>query len=429
MSARRKAGSKNGSPGMMMSRKASFLLIACLATIGLHGSTLVGARGDEPAPRLTAAALLTPAQIRGPHHTVADRVRTEGYFHEFRIQSDFGSFDAVGLSMLAVRLREIEALASLQDVSKTEVFLASAGQSVVNVGKGVASVATDPEGTAKGMGAGIKRFGVNLGRQSKRAVDSATGDDPAETEKKGDNAATSTAKGFLGVTKAARRWAQKVGVDPYTTTLVLRKALDDIGQVDAAGSIATKVVLPIPQVVGMTASVGGLVWGKDPEELRKLNEQRLKELGVVGKVAQALFANSAVTLSYETRLIAALYAVKIPGAAGYVATAAASRNEREALFFVESAELLQRWHARSRFTAVLTDSRALVAVAADGRAIVLLPLDWIRWTAATEAELGEIDSRVRSELHAGRLVLALAGKASDMAAKAFAARRWTLVGS
>lgn len=85
------------------------------------------------------------------------------------------------------------------------------------------------------------------------------------------------ANSVLGVNAAVRRWAQKVGADPYTTNAVLRKALEDIAKVDAAGSIATKVAVPIPGVVGMTASVGNLVWGKDPEEVRKINEAGLRE--------------------------------------------------------------------------------------------------------------------------------------------------------
>ena len=75
---------------------------------------------------------------------------------------------------------------------------------------------------------------------------------------------------------------------------------------DAAGSIATKVAVPIPGIVGMTSSIGGLVWGKDPEELRKFNEQGLKELAVPDAVAKKLFGNRWVTLTYQTRLIAAL---------------------------------------------------------------------------------------------------------------------------
>ena len=45
----------------------------------------------------------------------------------------------------------------------------------------------------------------------------------------------------------------------FRTTMsrpVLHKALADIAKVDAAGSIATKVVVPIPAVVGLTSSIG-----------------------------------------------------------------------------------------------------------------------------------------------------------------------------
>ena len=411
----------------MKSTTPVLICVVCLAGLTAGGLRSVAAQADEPPPTFTAAQLLAPAQVKGPHHAVASAVETEGFFHEFHIQSDFGAFDAAGRTLLAVRLHEIEALAQLEDVSKTEVFLKAAGTSVLNVGKGVATAVTKPTETAKGIGSGVKRFGVNLGRMTKRTVDSATGEDPAEASKQGDNAAVSAGKSVLGVSRASRRWAQKLGVDPYTTNPVLKQALGDIGEIDAAGSIATKVVLPIPGVVGMTATVSGLVWGKDPEELRKLNEQRLKELGVPDATATQLFLNSAMTLSYETRIIAALYAVKLPGAADRVAAAADSRDAREALFHVESAELLQAQHAKTPFAALLTDSLATVAVTAGGKGVALLPLDWVRWTAAAESTLREIDGRVRKELKATSFGIMLTGKTSATAARELAARRWPVV--
>jgi hypothetical protein len=400
--------------------------VACLAGLAAAGLRPMAAPADEPPPAFTAAELLTPAQVKGPHHTVASGVQTDGYFHEFRIQSDFGAFEAAGRTMLAVRLHEIEALAQLEEVSKTEVFLKAAGTSVLNVGKGVATAVTKPTETAKGVGSGVKRLGVNLGRMTKRTVDSTTGEDPAEASKQGDSAAMSTGKSVLGVSRASRRWAQKLGVDPYTTNPVLRKALDDIGEIDAAGSIATKVVLPIPGVVGMTATVSGLVWGKDPEELRKINEQRLRELGVPDATAKKLFLNGAMTLSYETRLIAALHALKLPGSADRVAAAAASGHEREALFHVESAELLQQRHAKTPFTALLSDSLATVAVTADRRAVLLLPLDWVRWTLVADTTVRDIASRARQELKATNFVIILTGKASARAAKELGALGWSV---
>ena len=71
------------------------------------------------------------------------------------------------------------------------------------------------------------------------------------------------------------------------TTTILKKALVDLGKVDAAGGLAARTAVPVPMVVSGTATVGNLVWGKDPEELLKLDEQKLKEPGVDDKTMAA----------------------------------------------------------------------------------------------------------------------------------------------
>ncbi len=260
---------------------------------------------DAATTNFKASQILPPALVKGPHFQVKENVPTTGYFHDFDITSDYGDISAEGRSLLRTRVHEIEALTRLDEVSKTEVFMKAAGNSVLNVGKGVASVVANPEATAKGVGAGVKRFGTNLGRKAKRgaedAGDAVKGDDQkasGEPQKStGDKAAdagTGAAKSVLGVNAAYRRWAQKLQVDPYTSNPVLRKALDDMAQIDAAGGIAAKVVVPVPMVVGTTASVGGLVWGKDPEALRKLNEQRVAELGTPEKEAHRVLQEQGV---------------------------------------------------------------------------------------------------------------------------------------
>jgi hypothetical protein len=405
------------------------LFATSCASLTLIAASARAPHGDEPPPRFTAAALLTPAVAQGPHHRVDDAVRTPGYFHEFSISSDFGAFAALGRTELAVRIGEVGALAALQDVSKTEVFLSAAGQSVVKVGQSAAAVVTDPAGSVKGMGAGIKRAGVNLGRRAKGAVSSDSDADApgADEATKKDSAGAAAAKSVLGVNGAMRRWAQKVGVDPYTTNAVLQKALADIAKVDAAGSIATKVVVPIPAAVGVPSSIGDLVWSKDPQELSKLNEQGLRELAVPEPDAKRLLGNPWFTPTYQTRFVAALRAVKVAGVADYVTTAGEAGNAREALFFVESAEMLQHEHARAPVKGILTDSRAMVAMGAGGRARALLPLDWVSWTAATHAALREMSDRTRKELGATRLDLALTGRPSDLARRELKQLGWVVV--
>jgi hypothetical protein len=385
-----------------------------------------------------ASQILPPALVKGPHFQVKENVPTTGYFHDFDITSDYGDISAEGRSLLRTRVHEIEALTKLDDVSKSEVFMKAAGTSVLNVGKGVASVVTNPEATAKGVGTGLKRFGTNLGRKAKRGAEDAgeavkaddTKDPAAPQKSTGDQAAdagTGAAKSVLGVNAAMRRWAQKLQVDPYTSNPVLRKALDDIAQIDAAGGIAAKVVVPVPMVVGTTASVGGLVWGKDPEALRKMNEQRVAELGTPEKAAGAFFRNKAFALGYQTRFIAALHAVKVKGCGSYVDTAEEAQNERQVVFLTESAELLQLFHAKTPVSEILPDSRAVVAKTKDGRAVILLAVDYIRWSEAFEKSLKEILERGKSELGASRFEIHMTGFASAGAKQQLKALGVTLV--
>jgi hypothetical protein len=420
-------------------RGAGLTRVTRAALVACAGAALAVAAAYEGPRTFEASELLEPAQIRGPHLSVAPKVKTEGYLYVFDLTTDFGPLEAEGYSMLLVRLHEVGALAELDEVSKTAVFAKAAGTSVVNVGKGVVAALKDPEATAKGIGGGLERFGTNLGRKAKRAtekaVDAVAGDDDqkkAEGPEKsaGEKAAragTGIAHSLFGVNSAARRWARKVGVDPYTTNPTLKKALIDLGRVDAAGGLVTKIVLPIPMVVSTTATVGDLVWSQDPEELLKINEQKLKEIGVGGDTLKQLYLSKGFTMTLHTRLATSLREVNVPGCADYVSTAVEADAEREALFFVEGAEMLARFHGTAPVAAVLSDSRALVAKTKDGRAVVLLPVDWVRWTEAYEASLVEIGKRAKEELGASRLELRVAGTMSAVAKKETAARGWTVV--
>ena len=385
-----------------------------------------------------APEVLKPAQIKGPHFTVAPTVKTEGYFFLFDIKTDYGPLEAEGKDMLLLRLNEVGAIAQLDDVSKSGVFLAAAGNSVLNVGKGVASAVKDPAATAKGVGGGIKRFGTNLGRKAKRTGDEAADAVSGDGDKKGEGqdksttdkaaaAGTGMAYSVLGVNKSGRKWAQKVGADPYTTNPILKKALTDIGQIDAAGGIAAKIVVPIPMVVSGTATVGNLVWSKDPEELLKMNEASLKEMGVGADTIKKLYVSKGFTLSLYTRLATYLRAVNVPGCADYVATAAEADTERGADFFVESSGMLERFHKTTPVVALLPDSRALVAKTKDARAVVLLPVDWVSWTEAYEKALTEVGKRAKEELGARKLELRMTGTMSAEAKKETAARGWEVV--
>ncbi|MBK5256944.1 MAG: hypothetical protein JJE39_13005 [Vicinamibacteria bacterium] len=398
--------------------------------VGCAGLWIGAAAGKfEPPPTFLASSILPPDLVKGLHYEVAEAVTAESHYQTFQIASPYGDLRAEGRSVLVTRLLEFDALARLDDVSKTAVFAKAAGGAVLNVGKGVVNVVTAPEATLKGVGSGVKRFGVNLGRKGKRAVTATEavgegGENDKSTGAKAGEAAGHAALSIVGVNGAARKWAKKLNVDPYTSNPLLHQALVSLGKIDTAGRIAAIIVVPIPVVASATSTVGGLVWDADPEEVRKVNERRMGELGVSKLLADRFFKSPAFTLTNATRFIGALHSVMVPGCDDYVSAAAESEDERDALFFVESAELLAGLHQAQPVRAILVDSRTLVVKMDGARAIAFLPFDYVYWTEALARSTIEIAARARKELGARFLQIDVTGTATTKAKTGLGAAGW-----
>ena len=170
----------------------------------------------------------------------------------FKITSDFGSYEAEGREMLAVRVHEIQALAQLSEISQGEAFAKAMGQSAKNTGKAVANVATKPVETAQAVPQGVGRFFKGVGKSAKKGAQSVgetvAGDDDASdgSQKSTGQKAEGAAKAVTGASKAKRGWAKQAQVDPYSSNAPLQKKLDDLATASTAGGLTMKIVNPIP---------------------------------------------------------------------------------------------------------------------------------------------------------------------------------------
>ena len=98
------------------------------AAAGLLAAIALHAAGDfEAAPTFKASEILPPAALKGPHHSIDEKVTLQGLHHQYRITSDYGVFDAAGDEMLTIRLKEVDALARLAETSQAEVALTGVG--------------------------------------------------------------------------------------------------------------------------------------------------------------------------------------------------------------------------------------------------------------------------------------------------------------
>ena len=76
----------------------------------------------EELPVLNASEILRPEFLSSPHHKVREPVPTYFGANQFTIDSDFGVFEANGNEMLVTRIKEINAIARLKEVSRTDEF-------------------------------------------------------------------------------------------------------------------------------------------------------------------------------------------------------------------------------------------------------------------------------------------------------------------
>ena len=397
----------------------------CIAALA---GTLALAAAPEPLPRLRAADLLPASLLAGPHFKVADAVKTDGYMTDFTVQTDFGTLDAPSRETLEVRVREVPAMAQLDELGKTEVFAKAFAASASKKAKAIANVATHPVDTVKGVPQGVGRFFKKAGSKAKDAAGDAKAAVAEDDAKKpGDGKTTEeqagqAAEDVSGMSKVRRQWAQKLGVDPYTTNAVLAKKLDDVAWASYAGGFALNITTAAIPGSSLT-KVNDLVWQMPPADIAKRNDEKLRVMGVTDANRRAFLKNPHFTPSLQTEMVAALEGLdKATGRNEAVALAVRETDsEEDARFFRRNALLLARYHKDVEpVTAVQARQRVFIGHTKSGAIAFPAAVDYLTWTA-------EVDSvSAEPSLKAAKRDLWLSGRASDTAKKELAARGWTV---
>ena len=231
----------------------------------------------EELPELKASEILKPELLKGPHYTVREPVPTASGMNQFTIDSDFGLFEADGNEMLLQRLKEIDAIARLQEVSRTDEFrksLVEAAKSPLNSAR---NIARDPAQAISNVPKGIMKF---LGRAKETAgnIGKGGGEDAGDGKRM---------KDVIGYSDKKRKIALQMGIDPYTTNTVLQKQLDDVAWASWAGGFSFSVAtFPISGPIGaaltvtnLNSTLEGLLRDKSPSELEQINRATFRAMG------------------------------------------------------------------------------------------------------------------------------------------------------
>jgi hypothetical protein len=400
----------------------AFRTLAMAVMAALVATPAGGARAapiEEP-PSLSAEAVLG-ARARGSNYQVEDPVRSDGFLQVFTIRTAQGRHHVEGRDLLEVRLRELQALATLQQMSTSQTYLnaaAAAAKKPVDLAVGLVTNPVDTiERSMSGVGTLFSRIGAaasNPGRGRDSLADSA-----------------------LGIASAKRQLARQLGVDPYTDFKPLAAALDETARVTALGNLTVSgAFMAIPGGAGVAVSysktaedMGQVVFDKTPSELRELNRGKLAALGVPAPLAGAFLDNTSFTPTDQTVIVAAL--ARMTGVKNrqlFVTRVATASTRDLAFFFRRRAELIADQHTRVSPFADFSDIIGFpLNRTADGRVVAVLPLDQLAWTGPVSDLVASLDQTIKERRLGNAVEIRLSGTVTDAARQGLAEQGWTVV--
>ena len=410
----------------------SFLFPAA-AALTLALASPLQAQQTYETPETQASALVAPALLSGPDFRVEPTVVWEGIMPRFTINSKYGSWQATGREMLAVRVSEIPAFGELDKVSKSDAFAKSLGDAAVAPIKAAGDLITNPVDTVGNMFSGIgnmvNRAGRTVGNAGQNASDGAP--KAAGIGNQGPTDQGTAQPGSIsdpfGYNAQRRDWAKKVKIDPYTSNAALSTKLGDVASASFLGGFTMDVTIGLlvaPLSYANTAYEQGTLeaYQYPPVDVEMRNEARLKAIGIEGRPVRDFFRNRYFTPTLQTTLVSALESLgNVEGRGDVIVFATNAVSEVQARFVISSVLLLaQSGKMGAPVARVRAIGNLLAASTADGKMVVAAPLDLVPWTKQVD------DFARRADLAGPQRSVLVAGAVTPRARQEFAALGWSV---
>ncbi len=382
----------------------------------------------EDSPILKASNILDQDILKSEYHEVQEEVQSDCVWNSYKIESEFGDFNAYNTNILKVRVNEIQAIAKLQTTSGAEAMASGAVASVINPFTSAINIATNPVGTAVGIPGGVVTFfkkiyytGEKTVKITTQTVQQAGGVITGSEDENGDAYSGITGDvgylldWYLGVSGGERRVAKKLGVDPYTSNPVLAAELKRVAKYERVGRLGFGYV-NIPSVPGMgyVKDVNHYVWDKDPRELRDYNKKSLLKMGVDDELVGAFLNSPYYSPSFQTAIVFSLQEMDgVPNREEIIEDAVVAWTIPQAQFFTNMVLLLTWFHInQSPFEKIINHSDITSGLTADNRIITILPVDFVCWSEQV-AEAANFHNEVLSDIEAEQREFWFAGSVSD----------------
>ena len=362
-----------------------------------------------------------PAKIiRTEYYQIDPVVKSNGFLNIYTIKSDFGDYKATGNLSLLVLIRELYALNELKNLSKSKVFVEAAANSASGSIESMFHIATKPVETVKGVPGGVSRLfkrskdtAGTVYEGSKDAAGEAAGyvtgsDDEKGAEGEdgknlGETAVDTTGKAadwFFGVSAGQRKWAKKLGVDPYTRNELLQNALREVAKIDRAGNFAVRFA-PIPRIPGSTYvnMANDAIWNLSYEELLEQNVEKLTELGISEASIKKFLENQSFSPLMQTYLIGAVLQLENVNNRNILIDLATTKETEDfARFYLETV-ILMTWFdsQKEKLSEIRSFGELPYFIDQKNRLILFMPVDYLFWTKELAGMAADMTSNLKKD--------------------------------
>ena len=395
---------------------------------GLASAILIGfavnahAAPFEDPPQLTASTVLPIEILTGPYHRIDERVLNDGYLNHYTIRSQLGDIEVVSTAKLRKRIDEINAIALMEEAKNTETFATAVRDAGGDAIEGIKSLVTSPVETVSGAVSGIgKLFG--------RGKEALFGSSRSEAE-------DSRLQPLVGFSKAKREYAHEFGVDAYTHNEILQERLDEISWTGYAGGLSAALLMgQLPGAAGAAITAANAtdllneaLRDLAPADLRKMNREKLTEMGVSEVVAGLFIDNANFTPREQTTMVAALETMSGVSSRGAFVEFAVLADDDDITYFRQ--RQIQMYAAYHNMIEPILDFVPVGQIAAarvrDGGLLVVVPLDLLVWTAELGSFVTGATDLIQQNYSPSSKQIWLSGQATDLAKKSLVALGWTV---
>ncbi len=378
---------------------------------------------------LNASDLLPAEILKGPAFRVRDLVVTDGFMAHFQIDTDYGTFDAIGVPQAKQRIVEAEAIKKLVETSKGDLFAEGMKRSIEQPIDAVKNIVKNPVESVKQAPATVGHFftkvGSAIGRAGGKMKDRMENDGPAPSGAEVGNAARSAA----GFDKAKLATAKQLGVDPYSDNARLQEEMDKVTWAFFAGGLPLRVGAAVASA-GVAVVATNMVGIPEDAYLLTQSELALRDgrslaaMGITDEDIKTFQLYGPLSTTRRHRIVLALETLsKAKGRGRIIQQVNACETTEQADFLIAALTLLaeRQRSGAADYSSLEVLGRLPGAINANAELEVPAPVDHVTWT---EQVAGFAQ---REDLGTAPKVLVHTGKLSPAASVGFATAGWKAI--